>query len=118
MISLYREAFNKTLQKYKITAKFLSEATGIQERQISMFKNNKSDLLTETFFKLVEGLPPNAKSYFLKKLQDNEPSSLVEMVEAADDNEIEMVLLAVGRKWKQEMQSRNSTESMNNAIAV
>ncbi|MDF5717968.1 MAG: hypothetical protein PUP93_29915 [Rhizonema sp. NSF051] len=59
----YRDAFNQTLEKFKISAKSLSLSSGVQERQISHFRNGK-DWMAETLFDLVAALPDEAQMYY------------------------------------------------------
>lgn len=59
----YRDAFNQTLEKFKISAKSLALSSGVQERQISHFRNGK-DLMAETLFALVNALPLEAQIYY------------------------------------------------------
>ena len=59
----YREAFNQTLKKFSIQAKVLAQRSGVQERQISQFRNGK-DLMAETLFSLIAALPTEAKIYY------------------------------------------------------
>ena len=59
----YREAFNQTLEKFKISAKSLALESGVQERQISHFRNGK-DLMAETLFALVAALPSEVQTYY------------------------------------------------------
>ncbi len=59
----YRDAFNDTLEKFGISAKSLALKTGVQERQISLFRNGKN-LMAETLFSLIKALPDEAQLYF------------------------------------------------------
>ena len=59
----YRDAFNQTLEKFKISAKSLALKSGVQERQISQFRHGK-DLMAETLFALVAALPSEAQAYY------------------------------------------------------
>ena len=59
----HREAFKQTLEKFNITAKSLAQKSGVQERQISQFRNGK-DLMSETLFSLIAALPNEAKIYY------------------------------------------------------
>ncbi len=59
----YREAFNQTLKKFGIQAKVLAQKSGVQERQISQFRNGK-DLMAETLFNLIAALPSEARIYY------------------------------------------------------
>lgn len=73
----YREAFNLTLDKFKISAKSLAQKSGVQERQISHFRNGK-DLMAETLFALVAALPSEAQIYFFSCIGGE---SVLEMVD-------------------------------------
>ncbi len=59
----YRDAFNDTLEKFGIQAKSLALKTGVQERQISLFRNGKN-VMAETLFSLVNAMPDEARLYF------------------------------------------------------
>lgn len=59
----YREAFNQTLEKFSISAKSLALKSGVQERQISHFRNGK-DLMAETLFALIAALESEAQVYY------------------------------------------------------
>ena len=63
----YREAFNQKLKKFGIQAKALAQKSGVQERQISQFRNGK-DLMAETLFSLIAALPSDAKIYYFSLL--------------------------------------------------
>lgn len=60
----YRDAFNSTLDIFNISAKSLSVQSGVQERQISYFRNGKKGLMVDTFFDLISALPKEAQVYF------------------------------------------------------
>lgn len=63
-----KEALLKTLDKYKINGKKLSEASGIPESQISYFRSGKRSVELKSFQKIVDALPPDAYDYFLRQL--------------------------------------------------
>jgi hypothetical protein len=108
----YREAFDKTLKTFGITAKSLSEATGVQERQISLFRKGK-DLMASNFFLLIEALPEPARQHFFEQLggqtsdftstqferdQSSDPTSVVNSMSST---ELAQLLLAIADKLNQ-----------------
>ncbi len=123
------QLFKQTMDRHGIRGKDLAPLAGITPNHLSDFRSGKTWISPEVFMAMLSGielLAPGSRRYFCQLLAEEpmpekRPSvkeKLVEMIETADDEEIEAVLLAVGSKWKREMQSRNSTESMKNAIAV
>ncbi|PZV07235.1 MAG: hypothetical protein DCF22_22375 [Leptolyngbya sp.] len=108
----YREAFDKTLKTFGITAKSLSEATGVQERQISLFRKGK-DLMAGNFFLLVEALPEPARQHFFEQLggqpsdlasiqfEGNQPSDPSSVVNSMNSTELVQLLGAISDKLKQ-----------------
>lgn len=111
----YREAFNRTLGEFEITGKSLSIVTGVQERQISNFRNGKSELTTESFFSLVQAMPLEAQHYFFATLagQAISVSSLIaampaeELIDSLPKEQIKNLLLAVANYV-----SKSSTTSL------
>lgn len=59
------EAYNFVLNEYKITAKSISDVTGILETDISKFRNGKRNIGSDLLQQLVTALPPQAKAHFL-----------------------------------------------------
>ena len=63
-----KEALLNTLDKYKISGKKLSEASGIPESQISYFRSGKRSVELKSFQRIVDVLPSDAYEYFLRQL--------------------------------------------------
>lgn len=106
----YRQAFNNTLRHFGITAKSLSLATGVQERQISLFRNGK-DLMTETFFQLVAALPEDAQRYFFAQLASKHPSDLQSLVATASLVEKAQVLNLIVNSLVEKVEKVESLET-------
>ena len=117
------ELFVTTMSKYGIRAKELAELIGISPQQVTQFRKGKSWVSQETFEAILENmdhLSPGSKRYFCS-LMANEPiasidkkQQLIEMIENANSEEIEAVLLAIGRKWKKSNSNSKSDSSINN----
>ncbi len=56
--------FHKTLQKYDISNVGLMRESGVDSKMISRFRNGKSNIQIDTFEKLLNALPTDAKLYF------------------------------------------------------
>lgn len=61
---LAHEAFDYILEEYKISAKEISELSGIDKSVISRFRNGHTDISTNRLQKLIQSLPPQAKAHF------------------------------------------------------
>ena len=97
-----------TMSKYGIRAKELAELIGISPQQVTQFRKGKSWVSQETFEAILEKmdhLSPGSKRYFCSLLANeaiahtDKKQQLIDMIENANPEEIEAVLLAIGRKW-------------------
>ena len=102
------ESFVTTMSKFGIKAKDLAELTGISAQQVTEFRRGRSWLSQDTFESLLENmerLSPGSKRYFCGLLANeaiahtDKKQQLIDMIENANPEEIEAVLLAIGRKW-------------------
>lgn len=59
-----RSAFIETLDKFNLTAAKLSRLSGIEPEVISKYKTGKQNLRLDTFDKLIDALPDEAKFYY------------------------------------------------------
>jgi DNA-binding Xre family transcriptional regulator len=102
------ELFDRTLISYGVVAKDLSEITGISENHISKFRRGKGDVTTEILFRLLEGmdeLKPGSRSHFCLMLAGRRSVSSVgeqleHLIESADDEDVEIALLAIAQRWR------------------
>lgn len=123
------QLFKQTMDRHGIQGKELAELAGISQNHLSQFRSGKKWVSPEVFAALLEGmdqLAPGSRAYFCELLAQkplsigqNEGSSLKKMIEAADEEEIDEILLIIGRKWKQNtaIAGRYSLNK-NGAIAV
>ncbi|OBQ14589.1 MAG: DNA-binding protein [Anabaena sp. LE011-02] len=117
------ESFVTAMSEYGIKAKELAELVGISPQQVTEFRRGRSWVSQETFESLLENmdrLSPGSKTYFCSLLANQPIASidkkqqLIEMIETANSEEIEAVLLAIGRKWKKSNSNSKSDSSINN----
>ncbi|MGD1906817.1 MAG: helix-turn-helix domain-containing protein [Leptolyngbyaceae cyanobacterium] len=60
----FRDALNEVLRQYDIKANDLAARSGIDEVQISKFRNKHKNMQTQNFERLIAALPQNARMYF------------------------------------------------------
>ena len=107
------EAFDKSLRKFKITARWLSEKSGVSEKMISLFRNSRQRIYTDSLEKLIDAFPPEARLYFFSLL--SEENSIIEDNESlsgkgkdwhsvfsdATPADLEEIFLAMADRWSQ-----------------
>jgi transcriptional regulator with XRE-family HTH domain len=125
------QLFKQAMDKHGISSKHLAEIAGISQNHLSQFRSGNKWVSPEVFAELLKGmdkLAPGSRRYFCELLA-NEPlgkedtkSNIEKMIDSADDDEIEAVLLAIGRKWKKTRQNAAITSAYDTdfspAIAV
>ena len=113
------EHFVTAMSKYGIKAKELAELVGISAQQITEFRRGRSWVRQETFESILENmdhLSPGSKRYFCSLIANQEISKkdnkqiLIDMIENANAEEIEIVLLAIGRKWAATSKQNNISQ--------
>ena len=126
---MIHQLFKQAQDIYGIKGKELAKLAGISANHLSDFRSGKTWLSPEVLMSLLaamDELAPGSRRYFCQLLAE-EPvpvkklsvgDKLIEMIELADDDEMEMAMIAIGRKWKQLRLSRIHTEDVDNAIAV
>ena len=125
------QLFKQAMDRHGIQGKELAALAGISQNHLSQFRSGHKWVSPEVFAGLLEGmdqLAPGSRKYFCQLLAE-EPlaekdtsKSLAEMIEAADEDEMEAALLAIGRKWKRTRQNPaipgNYSAGFDSAIAV
>ncbi len=71
----HREALNTVIKVHKIKAVDIAKKSGVDVYEISKFRNGHKDMTASVFFKIVDALPPVARSHFLalRQIKDTEP---------------------------------------------
>lgn len=123
------QLFKQAMDRHGIQGKELAELANISQNHLSQFRSGKKWVSPEVFAALLEGmdqLAPGSRAYFCELLAQkpllqgqNDGSKLKEMIEAADEEEIDEILLIIGRKWKQNAAiTGRYTSNLDSAIAV
>ena len=76
------QAFDKTLKNFGINARRLSEQSGVSEKMISLFRNERQRIYSDSFEKLLDALPLEARLYFLIQLSEGKLAALDQLSEA------------------------------------
>lgn len=114
------DAVNKAIEG-KMTAKQIATAARVDGSVLSRFLNGKQDIKAGDYFSILDALPESVRAFALTRLGASK-ISVVQLIETADEQEIDAVLLTIGRKWKTSKQnatiSGDYSQSLDNAIAV
>jgi len=66
----FGEALRRTMFEFRISGTRLAKDTGVNRSQISEFKNGNLSLSVPNLQKLIHGLDPEARAYFLSLVGD------------------------------------------------
>lgn len=104
-----------------MTARQIASAAGIDNSVLSRFVNGKQDIKAGDYFSVLDALPIAIRDSALSRLGASK-ISVVQLIETANEEEIDAVLLTIGRKWKTSKQnagiSGDYSPNLDNAIAV
>ncbi|WP_207714066.1 XRE family transcriptional regulator [Scytonema sp. UIC 10036] len=111
----------QTMDRYQIQGKELASVVGIGQSHISDIRTGRKWASEEVFAAILEGMEqiaPGSKLYFCQMLAGEnltvQPKTIgdkiAELIEIADEDDVEKAMLAIGRKWKQEIQQRQSSK--------
>lgn len=110
------EILTKAMDYHGIKVRELAALVGMAPNHLTELRAGRKWVSRDNFIKLLDGmdkLRPGARLYFCQLLAGEAlaplpaPSlNLIDIIENASDEEIEEVLIAIGRKWKK---SRSST---------
>ena len=98
-----RDSLRETMRQFRLKASVLSRASGVQERQISLFLSGK-DIRSDTLLKLVvaaDKIAPGARTYFCSHLA-GEPladTNWRALISTASVSDIEEVMKALTDRW-------------------
>ncbi|MDJ0902779.1 MAG: hypothetical protein QNJ55_28655 [Xenococcus sp. MO_188.B8] len=100
------QAFDQSLKDYGVSAKLLSEKSGVSERMISQFRNSRQRIYSDTLEKLLLALPFEVRLHFLSLVLGVEitPEKLVVGMKEA---ELSSLLNAIADKLCPKTQDSN-----------
>jgi transcriptional regulator with XRE-family HTH domain len=91
------EALNRTLEECGISATWLADRSGVSQRMVSQFRHGKQRIYTDSLEKIIESLPPDARTHFFQLLGAS-PVSLRSSIALMDDAELAFLLSAIAEK--------------------
>lgn len=65
-----RDALDLTIRLYRLKAKDLAEAVGIDKSSLSRYRHKEQDIQGLTAFAILGALPPDAREFFYKLLTE------------------------------------------------
>lgn len=92
----HQQILIKAIRESGLTAREISEATGVNESSLSRFINGKQDLRAGDYFAVLNFLPESAKNPAKSRLSMDSPVSLKMLIMQATDTEKAEVLFALG----------------------
>lgn len=72
-----REAFFETLDKFKLSAADISRRSDVASQVISKYRTGKQNLRQDTFDKLIDALPEEAKFYYFALRMKSKKTELI-----------------------------------------
>ena len=112
----HQQILIKAIRESGLTAKEISEATGVNESSLSRFINGKQDLRAGDYFAVLNFLPEEAKNPAKSRLSiDSSSVSLKMLILQATDTEKAEVLFALGHLFLKE---HTNTEAVDFLSAV
>lgn len=84
MSKIFQEAFNKTLDEFGIKGTWLNEKTGVSVQGISRLRTGERDIYLQTFGKLFDALPSDAKRFFLSEILGTAIAQNISLIKVID----------------------------------
>jgi len=116
----WNKAFDKTLRTYGVSAKWLSEQTGLSQQTISYFRKGRQPMTTENLGKLLMKLSTEAREYYFSlvlgaSVPKRSPSfeeEIEELIDKADHAQIAILLSMLSAKFSSLSSSDLSQEKV------
>ena len=93
----FSEALDKALERYGISAKWLSEQSGVSQQMISQFRNGKQRIYSDSLEKLLAALPGEVRDYYFGLLGGN--SNLEAAITSMTDAEVSDLLILLAKRF-------------------
>ncbi|MBD2006477.1 MULTISPECIES: helix-turn-helix domain-containing protein [Cyanophyceae] len=92
----FSEALDKALERYGISAKWLSEQSGVSQQMISQFRNGKQRIYSDSLEKLLAALPSEVKEYFFGLMSSG---NLEATIASMTDSEVSDLLILLAKRF-------------------
>lgn len=114
---MLHEIFKRTQDYYGIKGKELAETASISAQHISEFRRGKTDMSVSKFWdalQALERLAPGSLKFFCQEIcsefeggKQSLGEKLFWLIEAADDEEIDQMMLAIAHRIKSKSKGHN-----------
>ncbi len=103
------KAFDQTLKDLGISAKWLSERSGVAPQTISDFRRGKKAIQTDSLGKLLDALPVEVQTHFFSLLLGGQltPEKMVALMDA---DQLSSMLFAIAESLKNKNRRENTDE--------
>jgi transcriptional regulator with XRE-family HTH domain len=114
----FSQALDKTLDEFGITAKWLSEKTGVSQQMISGFRRGNQRIYSDSLEKILAGLPIDAKNYLLCQLAevDTNKVDLRSLIVQAPPAEQVEALRLIAEIFAKNVRSNTDTAELPQAV--
>ncbi len=114
----FNQAFDKTLNHFGISGKWLSEQSGVSPQMISGFRRRQQRIYSDSMEKLIRALPFEAQQYFFESLLGMslvaQSPNLDQVVEEATSVQIGHLLKAIGSKMSSSGSEKSQSAKSDN----
>jgi hypothetical protein len=93
----FYEALNQTLEECGVSARWLSEKSGVSEQMVSNYRRGKQRVYSDSLEAMIAALPKETQRY-LFGLVSGSNLGLKEMIDSADDRQLEEAFRLIGEK--------------------
>lgn len=95
----FSEALDKTLDGYGISAKWLSEQSGVSMQMISNFRNGKQRVYSDSLEAMIQALPVQAQRYLYSLVNNDRLTlNLESLIDVASEEELEAAMIQIVRR--------------------
>lgn len=93
----FHEALNQTLKEHGISANWLSDKSGVSIQMISNYRRGKQRVYSDSLEAMIAALPAETRRYLFGLVSDSN-SGLREMIDSANDQQLEEAFRMIGEK--------------------
>jgi transcriptional regulator with XRE-family HTH domain len=109
--SRYQQLLDEMFDRYKLSAKAVSQQSGVSEVLISRFRKGKADLGTGKFLALLAAVPVEAREWYLSQLLGAKPGvSLRILVSTASPVEKVEILNLIANSFLEDKRNVSANE--------
>jgi len=93
------EALDKAMNDHGVSGKWLAEQATVSEPMISLFRNGKQRIYTDSLEKVINALPKEARDYFFNLLSGSTNRNLEEVIGSMTDAEVSDLLILLAKRF-------------------